>query len=279
MTKAHYLGYISSIKDEEWLSAQRHAGRVLSGAIQKAISGISPGKSTAEIDTICEEYILSHSGCASTFKGYRGFPATTCISINEEIVHGIPHSDRIIQEGDVIKLDAGVTYQGAIADMARTIIVGQSRDIKHTLLIEYCQRALNAAISSFKFENAHINRLGTIGYAIQKEARKINANVIVDLGGHGLEPNCPHGAPFVCNIGEKDDGPIIHPGMTLAIEPMLTFGETKISIQKDNWTIKIPKIGVHIEDTIFVHPDRIEVLTRLEEDNEKTHPRLTHQEL
>ncbi len=263
MTKTQYVGHICSIKDAEWLSDQRHAGHVLVGAIDAALAQVSPGKSTKEIDGIIEGFILSHHDCLPTFKGYRGFPAASCISINKEIVHGIPHPDRIIQEGDVVKVDAGVTYMGAIADMARTIIVGEPKDLKHKLLLEYCERALNSAINSFKFEKGYLNRLGNIGNAIQKEAKKINANVVIDLGGHGLEKNHPHGQPFVSNIGEKDDGPILHPGMTIAIEPMFTFGNIKPVIGKDGWTISLSDVGTHHEDTIFIHEDSVEIITRL----------------
>jgi len=256
-----YGHHIFSLKDEEWLEHQRTAGKVLAGAINTALSQILPGKSTKEIDAIIENYILDYADCFPVFKGYRGFPAASCISINEEVVHGIPCLDKIIQEGDVIKVDSGVVHKGAIADMAQTIIVGKPKDIKHKLLLECCSRALNAAIDSFKFNNGYSNRLGNIGNAIQKEAKKINANVIIALGGHGLEINCPHGCPFVPNIGKKDDGPILYPGTTIAIEPMMGFGSNQISTNKDGWTICTPTTYVHFEHTIFVHSDRVEIIT------------------
>jgi len=257
----NYSAHIYTIKDDSWLLKQRYAGMILQQAIALGISVCNKGVTTKEVDSYIDEYIVNHYGCTPTFKGYKGFPTATCISVNNELVHGIPNS-YILQEGDVVKIDSGVTYREAIADMARTIVVGEYKDEKHKQLIQCCYDALNAAINSFKFEKGYLNRLGNIGYAITKEARKINANVIVNLGGHGFERNEPHGMPFVSNVGSRDDGPIIYSGTTLAIEPMFTFGSTETNISEDKWTLSLNDIGVHFEDTIFVHEDRIEILTR-----------------
>jgi methionyl aminopeptidase len=129
-------GHLYSIKDNEWLEKQRKAGRLLANAIRECISRVRPGSSTQDIDDWFEEYIKSFPGYSSTFKGYRGFPASTCVSVNTELVHGIPKKDKIIQDGDMLKIDAGITFEGAIADMARTVIVGESKNIKNTILIE-----------------------------------------------------------------------------------------------------------------------------------------------
>jgi len=260
--QTRYNYHIYSIKDQNWLESQRVAGQVLSKAIQEGLKAVVPGKTTREIDKVVETFILDHFMCEATFKGYKGFPAATCISVNNEIVHGIP-GDRIIQEGDVVTLDSGVTHNGAIADMARTMIVGESKNIKHKWLLINCKLALNAAVSAINntIERKVPIRLGTIGAAISHTAKQINAHVIVDLGGHGFESNTPHGYPFVHNTGEKDTGPILYPGTTIAIEPMITFGSPKIRIAEDGWTVLLEDVGVHEEDTIFIHEDRVEIIT------------------
>ena len=254
-----YSSHIYSLKDKNWLDNQIIAGTVLKESIQIGLDNCIPGKTTNEIDLLIENHIVKNN-CIPTFKGYKGFPAATCISVNKKLVHGIP-SDYILQDGDVIKLDSGATYNGVIADMARTKIVGHCKNVKHQQLIESCETALLAAINSF--ENGKPNYLGTIGNLISKEAEKINANVIVDLGGHGFEIDTPHGMPFVSNVGVRGDGPIIYPGTTLAIEPMFTFGDTVLTVSKeDGWTITLPDVGVHFEDTIFVTEEQVIVITR-----------------
>ena len=245
-----YMHHIYSLKDERWLENQLHAGKVLNKAVNTAIDSISVGMTTKEIDDICEQVILDHEGCTPTFKNYTGFPCATVISLNEEVVHGIPSKDRRIEGGDVITIDSGVTYNSAIADMARTVFIGYvSPEIE--LLINTCKKCFDSAIQAI--ENADKSRLGDIGYAIQKEAKKIGANIISDYGGHGLSENTPHCHPFVYNIGKKNEGPILYaPGTVIAVEPMLTFGPAKTNIKDDKWTVYTRDISVHYEDTIFI---------------------------
>ena len=245
-----------TFKDSIWLENQRYAGSVLRTALEKAEAAISVGISTLELNQIVEDHIIDNK-CIPTFKGYSGFPCTCCISTNNELVHGIP-SDITLNEGDIVKIDSGATYNGAIADMARTYVVGNTSP-KNKLLIASCKEALDNAIASF---DKKPYRLGNIGYAIKKTASKINAKIVTDLTGHGLEINEPHWFPIVLNVGEKDSGIILYPNMTLCIEPMFTYGSPKIKIKKDGWTVVLEDIGVHFEDTIFVHEDFIEIITR-----------------
>ncbi|HUU89541.1 MAG TPA: type I methionyl aminopeptidase [Candidatus Glassbacteria bacterium] len=245
-----YMHHICSLKDEEWLENQIHAGKVLAKAIKEAIKSVSVGATTKEIDDVCENVILDHEGCTPTFKGFTGFPCATVISLNEEVVHGIPNKERRICGGDIITVDAGVTYNGAIADMARTFSIGYISS-EFELLIKTCEECFHAAVRAI--EKADKPRLGDIGYAISREAKKIGANVIVDYGGHGIEKNKPHAHPFVYNYGERGKGPILYsPGTVICIEPMLTFGPATTNIKDDGWTVCTKETSVHYENTIFI---------------------------
>jgi len=244
------MHHIYSLKDEEWLENQLHAGMVLSRAIKEAVSSLSVGMSTKEIDDICEEVICDHEGCTPTFKGFMGFPCATVISLNEEVVHGIPSEERRISGGDIVTVDAGVTFKGAIADMARTVFVGYI-SFELELLIKTCENCFHAAVRAI--EATDTPRLGDIGYAISREAKKIGANVISDYGGHGIEKNKPHAHPFVYNVGERGKGPILYsPGTVICIEPMLTFGPATTNIKDDGWTVYTKETSVHYENTIFI---------------------------
>lgn len=252
-------GYYT-LKDDIWLENQRHAGKVLIGAMKTMEGALKSEISTKQLNDIGEEYILDHKNCTPTFKGYMGFPEATCISLNKELVHGIPKENRIIKDGDIVKLDCGVTYKGAIADMARTFAIGEI-DNKYRHLIKSCVLSLYEAIKYLN-DNIETARIGDIGYIISKTAKKVNANVITDLSGHGISYDEPHALPVVSNMGEKSKGLKIHPGMVIAIEPMLTYAKPKIHVEEDNWTITLLDVGVHQEDTIFVHKDRVEVITK-----------------
>ena len=259
MENAFDSGYYT-LKDASWLENQKVAGKVLKDTISLIGENLKPGKSTKEINDLAETFINSFNGCSPTFKNYNGFPAGICISINRSLVHGIPSENIIIKDGDIIKIDSGVTYKKAIADMARTFIVGESSE-RNKLLVTTCKEALDNSLN-FLNENIGTARIGDIGYIINKTAKKIGANVIIDLTGHSLEEDTPHWFPFIFNNGEKNKGIKIRPGMTLCIEPMLTYGSPKIYLQDDHWTINLEEMGAHEEDTIFVHERNIEIITR-----------------
>ncbi len=252
-------GYFT-IKDEEWLLNQRHAGKVLSATHQLVKSKVVDGITSTDLNLIGEQFMLSHEGCTPTFKGYNGFPAAMCISINEELVHGIPSKDKFLKIGDIVKIDAGVTYKGAIADSAITTVVGEYADTKYKYLVEGCKKCLDNVILYIN-ENISNIRLGDVGFFIKKEGARIGANIIKELTGHGLEYNDPHWFPLVLNYGERNKGVKIIPNTTLCIEPMFIYGSTKLNIQKDGWTITTQDIGAHWEHTIFTHKDRVEIIT------------------
>jgi len=254
-----------SIKDEEWLENQRHAGKVLAKALSIAEENIQEGVSTAYLNKLCEEFILSNEGCAPTFKGYIGFPTTACISVNEEVVHGIPKEDKILKKGDIVKVDCGVTYNEAIADSAICSVVDDYLDVRDKELVEGCKDCLNKVIKLIETKIGKI-RIGDVGYFIKKEASKIGANTVKELTGHGLEPGTPHWHPQVFNVGERNKGVILIPNMTICIEPIFVYGNSDVYVKEDKFTVATKSIGVHCEHTIFIHEDRVEIITEREDE-------------
>jgi methionyl aminopeptidase len=243
------------IKSLEEIEGIRRAGRILARALDLVAKRALPGHTTVQMDAAIEEFIRSH-GAIPTFKGYRGFPASACISINEEVIHGIP-GERIIKEGDIVKVDAGVTKDGFIADSARTIPVGQvNGEVKQ--LMQVTQDALNAGI-----EQARVgNRVGDISNAIEEVAKAAGYEVVRDYFGHGTglalheEPNIP-------NFGHPGVGPRLEPGMTIAIEPMLNMGTGKVKLSQDRWTVITAdgKCSAHYEHTVAITPNGPRILT------------------
>lgn len=245
------------LKDNNWLNKQRIAGKITAKTLNllKNLVLDKTTKSLLELNNIAEEYILS-SGGIPTFKGYKGFPSGVCISVNKQLVHGIPSSYQL-QDGDVVSFDLGVTVEGAIADSALTCIYGEPKNDRHVQLIKITEEALNKAIESIQIGK----RLGIIGYTISKYAKQHNFEVITQYGGHGLTWNTPHTAPFVENKSDIDSGIRIQPGLSIAIEPMLVIGTTDTKVLSDGWTVVTNDIGSHQEHSIFVHQDYIEIIT------------------
>lgn len=243
------------IKSEAEIEGIRRAGRILARALDLVSKKALPGCTTAVLDAVIEEFIRSQ-GAEPTFKGYRGFPAAACISINEEVIHGIP-GDRVIKEGDLVKVDAGVTKDGFIADSARSIPVGDvNGEVKR--LMEVTSKALQAGIGQARPEN----RVGDISHAVEEVARAAGLAVVRDYFGHGTglalheEPNIP-------NFGPSGVGPRLQEGMTIAIEPMLTLGIGKVKLCEDRWTVVTAdgKSSAHFEHTIAVTENGAEILT------------------
>ena len=247
-------GYFS-LKNDEWLNNQRIAGKILSGAFTEVKKYIKEDITTYQLDKIIEDYILDNKGIP-TFKDYLGFPATSCMSVNKIIVHGIPN-DILLKFGDVLKIDAGVTINGAIADAAFTIIIGENK--KYQLLLDTCKKSLYSVIEYINKGNA---RIGDIGYIIEKHAKSIGANVIKDLTGHGLENNTPHHFPIVYNYGTKNTGIKLLTNTTICIEPIMIFGNNSINVLEDNWSIETNDIGVHFEETLFLNKAYVEIITK-----------------
>jgi methionyl aminopeptidase len=249
-------GFVT-LKDQDWLVRQRIAGKICAQtlvALQKKVEEKTTD-SLLELNEFAEK-IITDAGGIPTFKGYKGFPAGVCISVNKQLVHGIP-TDYHLEEGDVVSFDLGCTIEGAIADTAITCIYGQPKSEKHVTLLKATEESLMKGIEAIEVGK----RLGSIGNAIYRCARGYGLSVITKYGGHGLEWNHPHASPFVENKSEPDVGIRIQPGLAIAIEPMLVTGSTDTRVLDDGWTVVTNEIGAHFEHSIFVHPDHVEIIT------------------
>jgi methionyl aminopeptidase len=249
------------LKDRAWLKRQKHAGRCVSNILKgfdQMIKEKTPNLSLLDIENmalLCMKYY----DCTPTFKNYKGFPGSVCLSVNKQLVHGIPN-DYVLRDGDIVSLDLGATYEGAIADSARTAIYGEPKNPEHVRLINACKEALNLAIKSIAIGK----KLGVIGNAISKHAKNTGFNVIENYGGHGIDYNKPHAEPFVANKANSNEGITIQPGLSIAIEPMFVIGaaETKTD-SLDKWTVTTPGIGAHFEDCITIMEDGNHFITAI----------------
>jgi methionyl aminopeptidase len=251
---------IVSLKDEKWLNHQRIAGRIASDALIALEQKVDNKTqlSLLDLNAMAEEMIVKAGG-TPTFKGYGRppFPAGVCISVNKQLVHGIP-SDYHLKEGDVVSFDLGVTIEGAIADTALTCIYGQTQNTHHQMVVAKTKLALEEGIRAI----AVGKRLGCIGQAISKVGRDNNLSVITKYGGHGISWNEPHASPFVANKSRDSEGIRIQPGLTIAIEPMLVCGyDATTTTGEDGWTVYTKDVGAHEEHTVFVHEDHVEIIT------------------
>jgi len=248
-----------TIKTAAELRLMREAGRIVAGVLAMVQEHARPGMTTAELDALAEAYIRRHGGVPS-FKGYRGFPASTCISINEEVVHGIP-GPRVLQEGDVVSVDVGAIYHGLHGDGAVTFGLGQVSE-EAQWLMRVGQEALARAIAAMQPGN----RSGDISWAIQSYAESQGAAVVRQYSSHGIGRQM-HEDPLLPNFGPPGRGLKLRPGMTLAIEPMLCAGSWQVddTVRGDGWTVVTVdgRLSVHYEHTVAVTPDGPEILTRL----------------
>ncbi len=246
-----------TLKGQDWLEKQRVAGAVVAKCLKHLEQRVKEktNLTTKELSLEAEQIILDNK-CTPTFKGYKGFPEAVCISVNKELVHGIP-KDNKLEEGDVVSFDLGATFEGAIADSAITCIYGEPKSSRHQELILATEQALLEGIRAVKVGD----RLGVIGNAISKYAKSKGFGLVTLYGGHGLTWNVPHDQPFVANKSDPNMGPRIHPGLTIAIEPMLTLGSPETKIMPDNWTVMTSDIGSHFEHSIYVNEDHVEIVT------------------
>jgi len=234
------------IKSEKDLQILRRSAQILSAVMRKVQKSVRAGITTLDIDRLSEELILKEKALPA-FKGYKGFPATACVSVNEEIVHGIP-SPRVILEGDIVSIDLGVDYQGYFSDMAVTLPVGRVDENKRKL-IEVTRKALDAGI-----RQAHAgNYLSDISHSIQSFVEDHGFSVVRQFVGHGIGAAL-HEEPEIPNFGDAHLGPLLKKGMVLAIEPMVNVGGWECFIAKNGWTA-LTKDGLasaHFEHTIAV---------------------------
>jgi methionyl aminopeptidase len=246
------------LKSPRELQHMRAAGRILAEVKERLKALVKAGVSTKEIDDDVEALILSR-GAKSAFKGYRGYPATVCTSINDEVVHGIPSAKRKLKEGDIIGLDLGCIVEGYYADCAISLPVG-SIPARVQELLDVTRESLDKAIVQCRSGN----RLGDVSHAVQSHVESHGFAVVRAFVGHGIGKQL-HEEPQVPNFGEAGRGPLLKAGMALAIEPMVTMGSWEVRVLEDRWTAVTAdgSLAAHFEDTIAITDDGPEVLTRL----------------
>ncbi|HUV37051.1 MAG TPA: type I methionyl aminopeptidase [Patescibacteria group bacterium] len=245
-----------AIKTEFELDLMKRNGEILRDCFRRMEEEIRPGVTTGELDRIAEEFMRAR-GAVPAFKGYHGYPASICASINEEVVHGIPGSRELL-DGDIVGVDMGVLREGFYADASRTYAVGKiSEETRHLMKItwEALERGIDKARAG--------NHLTDISFAIQQHAESNGYQVVRVLVGHGIGRNM-HEEPQVPNFGHPGQGPLLKRGMTLAIEPMLNAGTREVVTREDKWTYVTVdgKLSCHFEDTVAVTDDGPVILTR-----------------
>jgi len=250
------------IKTKEEIDRMREGGKILAKILKEARREVKPGITTKELDILAEKKILQAGGKPS-FKGYQDakgniFPTALCTSVNEELVHGIPSSKRILKEGDIIGLDLGMVYKGMYTDAACTVGVGKI-SLKAQKLIDVAEGALEVAIKTIKPEIT----LGDLGYAIQSFVEKEGFSVVRQLVGHGVG-KAVHEDPQIPNFGKPGKGLELKEGMTLAIEPMVSAGDWKVNFSKNGWTAVMAdgSLSSHFEHTVAITQSGVKVLTR-----------------
>ena len=244
-----------TIKSEREIELMREAGKMVSMTHQYLKNFIKPGITTKELDRLAEEYIRKMGG-VPTCKGYEGFPATLCTSVNDTVVHGIPDNYKL-KDGDIITIDMVIGYKGYQGDAAWTYAVGEISDDKKYLM-EHTEKALYEGVKQVKPGN----RIGDISNAVEEYANKHHLGVVKEFCGHGIGREM-HEDPEVPNYGTKGTGPKLREGMVICIEPMLNLGTADIYMLDDEWTIKTDdgKPAAHYEHTILVTKDGYEILT------------------
>lgn len=247
------------VKTESEILAMREGGRMLATVLNGLRPLVVPGISTKELaDAAARE--LKALGGQPSFLGYQGFPDVICISVNEEVVHGIPSKQKIIQDGDIVSLDFGVTYRGLITDSAISLIAGKPLEQKHAELLKVTERSLEAGIAA-----VHDGvRTGDIGAAIEAVLSKYRYGIVRDMVGHGVG-HAIHEDPNIPNYGRPDTGPWLQEGMTIAIEPMATLGSEQIKIGDEGWIISTVdgSLAAHFEHTVVITTDGAEILTKI----------------
>ena len=245
-----------TIKSSREIELMREAGRLLAQVHDELAKIIRPGISTKEIDRVCEEIIRSY-GCIPNFLHYQGYPASVCVSVNEEVVHGIPKESRIIQEGDIVSLDMGLIYRGYHSDAARTHAVGQ--------ISAEAQKLIDVTRQSF-YEGIKMARPGMhlhdISNAIDAYVTQYGYGIVRALVGHGIGTRL-HEDPQIPNFAQKRRGPKLRPGMTLAVEPMINMGTADVDWLDDDWTVVSAdhSLSAHYENTILITEGEPEILT------------------
>ena len=249
------------LKNSAQISIMMEAGRITGEALLVAREHVREGMSTKELDTLIRTHI-EKCGAKPSFLGYNGFPGSACISINDEVIHGIPSEKKILREGDIVKVDVGAFYRGFHGDSARTIPVGKVSDTAQKL-IETTRRSFFAGVEAFKVGN----RMGDIGSAIQTVVENEGFSVVKRYIGHGIGQNL-HESPDVPNYGTAGRGTRLCVGMALAIEPMVNVGSLEVYELADGWTVKTSdkSLSAHYENTVVLTSDGIVITTLVDKE-------------
>lgn len=247
-----------TLKSSREIEIMREAGHITELAHRAVADAIRPGISTAELDKIAYDVIVSH-GATPSFLNYNGYPASICASINEMVIHGIPRKHTILKDGDIIAIDIGACYKGYHGDCARTHLVGNVAE-EVVKLVEVTKQSL---FEGLKFARPN-NRLSDISNAIEQYVKQFGYGIVKEYTGHGIGRKM-HEDPAIPNYGESGHGPILKKGMTLAIEPMINLGTSHVKTLKDGWSVITTdgKPSAHYENTIVITDDGYEILTKL----------------
>lgn len=250
-----------TIKSAREIELMRAAGKILGKVHQDLGKALKPGMTTLEIDRIGEEMIRSYD-CIPSFKNYQGYPASVCVSVNDEVVHGIPSEKHVLKEGDIVSLDIGVIYKGYHSDAARTHGVGEISDAASNLI----QRTRESFFAGIQYAIAG-NHLHQISAAIGGYAESYGYGVVRDLVGHGIGANL-HEEPEIPNFRKLTRGIKLRPGMTLAIEPMINEGTARVEWMDDEWTVVTAdgKLSAHYENTVLITNGEPEILSITEDE-------------
>lgn len=245
-----------SVKSEREIELMRESCRLLADVFQTMERSVHPGMSTMDINILGDKLIRAH-GCTPNFLHYNGYPASICVSVNDEVVHGIPRKDRILQEGDIVSMDAGLIYKGYHSDMARTVGVGEISE-EARLLIERTKQSFFDGIRMAKAGN----HLYDISNAIDASIKPYGYGIVRDLVGHGIGTSL-HEDPQIPNFAQRRHGLRLQAGMTLAVEPMINLGRADVEWLDDDWTVVTEdgSISAHYENTILVTDGEPEILT------------------
>jgi methionyl aminopeptidase len=257
-------------KTEDEIKNLRKAGKILAGVLRELVGMVKEGVSTAELDLMAEK-LIREQGAEPAFLGYKPegatfpYPATLCVSIDDEVVHGIPSAERLLKNGELVMLDLGLSYNGYFSDAATTVCVGGlpvgSDDASNTAgqrLIEATREASREAIKA-AVVGGHV---GDIGAAVMRVAQKYNLGIVEDLGGHGIG-RVPHEKPYISNVGKEGKGEKLVEGLVIAIEPILTEGKGDVYLADDEWTYKTKdgSRSAEIEHTVLLTKEGPEILT------------------
>ncbi len=246
------------IKSAEEIAIMREAGRITAIVLQKMREAVKPGIKTRQLDALAEKEMRKYSAARPSFKGYHSFPASVCVSVNDEVVHGIP-GNRVLNEGDIVSIDFGVIYKGFQGDAALTVGVGKVSEEARSLM-DITEASLAEGINAARDGGS----LGDIGAAIQSYVETRGCSVVREYSGHGIGRDM-HEDPLIPNFGKKGDGMRLREGMTMALEPMVNLGGWKTRVDANGWTVHSAdgSLSAHFEHTIAIRRSDTEILTLL----------------